>query len=1145
LTQFRSRNLFPGVVAPAFNSYGGAVSNGFRLFMTNANGPSVLYYTTDGSDPRRRGGSINPAALAFPANSNLVINFQVTVKARVFSNSVWSAISQGTYFPSQDFSKLVVSEIMYNPPAFPPYAGDDLEFLEIKNAGLSMLDLSGCGFQDGITFAFTNGTRLLAGQAFLLGRNQAALVAKYPGVTVQGIYSGRLDNGGERLTITNITGSPILSFTYEDSGKWPRTADGLGFSLVLRDPAAGDNPDRATSWRPSAVAGGSPGSDDGAYLIPSIVVNELIANNVFPAVDRVELFNPTASPVDIGGWFLTDNANNPKAYRIPDGMTIDAFGFKTFSEADFNPTPGTNGSFAFSSLGEEILLFSGDASTNLTGYAQGFPFGGSDAGTSFGRYVNSAGDEHFVEQINTTLEDTNAGPRVGPLVFEQIMYHPPELAGGADNSLDEYLLVRNITTNDVPLFDPLALTNTWRLRGGTDYDFPTNVTLSAGQALVLVNFNPGTNAAQVTAFRARYNQFTNTPLFGPYSGKLDNAGQSVELNRPGVPTTNGVPRVLVEQIDYRDGAPWPPGPDGSGAVLQRRLWTAYGNDATNWLSAAPLSILTQPQSVLVSNQLVATFSVNALGTGNLLYQWKQNGMDLANATNSFLTLSNLTPAKFGTYTVLVTDELTSALSASAQMSAQPLAFLLQPLSVGVTNGSNATLISLATGYGAVRYQWRFFGTNLPGAIAPNLTLTGVTVTNAGPYTVRIDDDSGANLLSQVALVQVLAKPVIIVQPTNTYVLPGSTATFFIEATGTIPMNFRWRKAGVTYTNGIIMSTPSNSFLLVTNVGLNDATNYTCVVTNSFGQAPVSQIANLFLATIPAFTAQPASQMVDPGTNVTFSVMVTSSPAASLQWYFNGSPLAGETGLMLSLNNVQPSSAGPYFVVAANPAARATSQVATLSFNSSGTPPSILTQPQSLVSGAGSNVTFLVLASGSAPLAYQWRRDGTNLPAASSNELALLNVTTNDEGGYDVVVMNSSGSVTSVVATLTLDTDSDGMPDVWEFSHGLNPLDPADATGDLDDDQSSNRDEYIAGTDPVDALSYLRIDGDPAPEGGAAVLHFIAVSNRVYSVQCSPTVSGAWVGITNILSAPTNRTIWVTNAPAGPVERYYRLVIPSE
>jgi hypothetical protein len=249
--------------------------------------------------------------------------------------------------------------------------------------------------------------------------------------------------------------------------------------------------------------------------------------------------------------------------------------------------------------------------------------------------------------------------------------------------------------------------------------------------------------------------------------------------------------------------------------------------------------------------------------------------------------------------------------------------------------------------------------------------------------------------------------------------------------------------------------------------------------------------------------------------------------------------------MLSLNNVQPSSAGPYFVVAANPAARATSQVATLSFNSSGTPPSILTQPQSLVSGAGSNVTFLVLASGSAPLAYQWRRDGTNLPAASSNELALLNVTTNDEGGYDVVVMNSSGSVTSVVATLTLDTDSDGMPDVWEFSHGLNPLDPADATGDLDDDQSSNRDEYIAGTDPVDALSYLRIDGDPAPEGGAAVLHFIAVSNRVYSVQCSPTVSGTWVGITNILSAPTNRTIWVTNAPAGPVERYYRLVIPSE
>ncbi len=236
-----------------------------------------------------------------------------------------------------------------------------------------------------------------------------------------------------------------------------------------------------------------------------------------------------------------------------------------FTEAQFNPTPGTNTSFNLGSQVEEVYLFSGDVATNLTGYSHGFNFGAVENGVSFGRHVISTGDERFVAQVSRTLEATNAGPRVGPIVIRQIMYHPPDLDGGADNTEAEYIELRNITGAAVQLFDPAASTNTWRVRGGVDFNFPQNVSLGADQSLILVNFNPA-NPAALAAFRSKYSLFTSFPVFGPYSGKLDNSSDTVTLQRPDSPNTNSVPYVVVDEVDYKDVAPWPVSPDG-GALL--------------------------------------------------------------------------------------------------------------------------------------------------------------------------------------------------------------------------------------------------------------------------------------------------------------------------------------------------------------------------------------------------------------------------------------------------------------------------------------------------------------------------------------------------------------------------------------------------
>lgn len=168
------------------------------------------------------------------------------------------------------------------------------------------------------------------------------------------------------------------------------------------------------------------------------------------------------------------------------------------------------------------------------------------------------------------------------------MYHPPDL-GTNDNARDEFIELHNLTSTSVPLIDPASHTNTWRLRGAVDFDFPTNVSLPPRGFLLVVSFDPRTNGASLADFQAKYN--SSAPLFGPYRGQLDNSSDDLKLHQPDPPqTTPGddfglVPYVLADRVNYRDAAPWPDGADGAGASLQRLNVATYGNEATNWFAS--------------------------------------------------------------------------------------------------------------------------------------------------------------------------------------------------------------------------------------------------------------------------------------------------------------------------------------------------------------------------------------------------------------------------------------------------------------------------------------------------------------------------------------------------------------------------------
>lgn len=557
------------VKMPVFNQDGGAIANGFVLNITNLGAGGTIFFTLDGSDPRASGGAVAATAQAWP--QSVVLNATTVVRARVQNGANWSGLADALFITPQDFSGLALTELMYRPPSVGATDSDEFEFLELKNFGTNTLNLSGLRFA-GFTFAFTNGTMLAPGAFCVLVRNPVAFATKYPGIAVRGVYSGKLDNGGEPIALNSALGTAIFSVTYDDTAPWPLAADGSGFSIVPRAPGVAQAPDDGLKWRASASLGGSPGADDPEPALPRVVINELLTHTDPPLVDSIELHNPAASPADVSGWFLSDEAAVPRKFTLPTPTVIPAFGYVTFAESDFNNTPGTNLSFTLSSLGETLYLCSGDG-TNLTGYSHGVGFGAAANGVSFGRHVNSAGDEQWPAQLTRTPVGANSGPRVGPAVLSEVFYHPP--TGGV-----EFIEVVNITGASLPLFDPAFPTNTWRI-GGASFAFPTNVTLPTGGIAVVT----ATNEA---AFRALYSVPTNALVFGPFTGTLQDSGERLSLERPDAPQTNGVvPYIVVDDVRYNDKAPWPASADGAGDSLHRLTLGAYGNEPLNWTAAAP------------------------------------------------------------------------------------------------------------------------------------------------------------------------------------------------------------------------------------------------------------------------------------------------------------------------------------------------------------------------------------------------------------------------------------------------------------------------------------------------------------------------------------------------------------------------------
>ena len=193
----------------------------------------------------------------------------ITLEAIDFQGNVLATtsvtITSTTSNPVDELFK--ISELSYNPidPSAaelgvdPSLEDGDFEFVEFVNVGDQPINLLGVYFSDGIDFVFPDAI-LGANETIVVARNPDAFQVRYGDVggQVLGPYSGRLDNGGERIAISNSNGETIIEFEYDDDAPWPTTPDGDGDSLHSTAPSSA-LPGLAASWLARSP---SPGAQD-------------------------------------------------------------------------------------------------------------------------------------------------------------------------------------------------------------------------------------------------------------------------------------------------------------------------------------------------------------------------------------------------------------------------------------------------------------------------------------------------------------------------------------------------------------------------------------------------------------------------------------------------------------------------------------------------------------------------------------------------------------------------------------------------------------------------------------------------------------------------------------------------------------------
>jgi pectin methylesterase-like acyl-CoA thioesterase len=296
------------------------------------------------------------------------------------------------------------------------------------------------------------------------------------------------------------------------------------------------------------------------------------------------------------------------------------------------------------------------------------------------------------------------------------------------------------------------------------------------------------------------------------------------------------------------------------------------------------------------------------------------------------------------------------------------------------------------------------------------------------------------------------RPVFTAQPSAYSGNPGDNVTssfaVTIDANSVQPLGYQWYYVVGGVTNSLndgngpsgtsTLSGATTANLQISNAQTGDSGNYFVVVTNAYGTNTSSAaLLTISAGAIAPGVTGPGAVTATNGIDTSISDAVSGSPVPTVHWQYNGvdltngpgpsgsSIISGVTSATLIIENPQyPGDQGTYSLIAQNSAGLATNNTVLTVI----VPPTIDTQPASVVVTNTQSASFTVVASGVPSPTYQWYKNslanpissGAN-PTATSATFTIANTAPSDIATYFVVVQNSAGSVTSSNVTLTVNS----------------------------------------------------------------------------------------------------------------------------
>lgn len=353
----------------------------------------------------------------------------------------------------------------------------------------------------------------------------------------------------------------------------------------------------------------------------------------------------------------------------------------------------------------------------------------------------------------------------------------------------------------------------------------------------------------------------------------------------------------------------------------------YSRFANINVTSSPRFIRT-PADLTVTEGASAEFRAGAVGTAPLHFQWLRNGAPLAGATDKTLSLSGVTSAMAGQFSVVVSNNWGSATSPAAD------------LTILSSSNHTVTILSAGTSNGVSVKAWlngmefELTTSNILNNVtadshlllrAPNVhgtsrmvgwALDGTLISSNRTLLFKIENPTTLTAVFEKPL-----SPLIISPPISVRATPGETVTLTVNAVGSA-LNYEW------FENGISLGSGAQSTLTVGPVSDSDPLVYRVRVSNVHGSID-SDPAAITTRDEPIILSQPESAFASPETAATFEVKAFGTGQLRYQWRHDDLELAGATNRNLTLPMVRPDDAGDYDVLVENDFGFVFSQTATL------------------------------------------------------------------------------------------------------------------------------------------------------------------------------------------------------------------------